>query len=380
MDLAKRVSLITPSKSIEFSTKVTLLKSQGKNIIELNVGEPDFKTPLPILEATQKALMENKTRYSAVDGIPELREKIAEKYNFHSKQKISKDHVFVGNGSKHILYNIFQTLCDKDEEVIIPSPYWVTFPESVKLAGGRPVFVDTINHQLNHTKIEKAITKKTKAIIVNSPNNPTGAVYPKEELFKLTSLAKKYNLFIVSDEAYEQLTYDGIKHTNIASINEEAFKRTLTVQSFSKSYSMTGFRVGYLIGPLKIIKALKNLQGHLSGNPCTFAQYGAISALEMKKEELQENLFKLQKRRDLAYSLFSQIFECQRPQGGLFLFLRIKKGSFSSCEEMAEYILNHAGVALLPGKAFGMKDYLRLSFTAPEEKIKEAFKKIKEIL
>ena len=377
MNLSKRVNSITPSKSIEFSSKVTLLKSQGKNILELNVGETDFKTPLPILEATQKALMENKTRYSPVDGIPELREKIAESY-FH--QSISKDHVFVGSGSKHILYNIFQVICDIGDEVIIPRPYWVTFPETVKLAGGRPIFVDTINHQLDLTKIENAITKKTKAIIINSPNNPTGAVYPKETLSELVHLAKKYDLFIISDEAYEQITFDGIKHTSVSTLNEEAFKRTLTVQTFSKAYSMTGFRIGYLIAPLEIVKAIKKLQGHLSGNPCTFAQYGPIAALEMKKEELQENLLKLQRRRDLAYSLFSQIFECQKPQGGLFLFLQIKKGSFSSCEEMAEYILNNAGVALLPGKAFGVKNYLRLSFATSEETIEEAFKRIKEIL
>ncbi|MDC0255227.1 pyridoxal phosphate-dependent aminotransferase [Bacteriovoracales bacterium] len=379
MNLSKRVNSITPSKSIEFSSKVTLLKSQGKKILELNVGETDFKTPLPILEATQKALMENKTRYSPVDGIPELRDKIAENYNKFN-QNISKDHVFIGSGSKHILYNIFQVICDDDDEVIIPSPYWVTFPETVKLAGGKPIFVDTIRHQLDLTKIEKAITKKTKAILINSPNNPTGAVYPKEDLSELVHLAKKYDLFIISDEAYEKITYDSIEHSSISTLSEEAFKRTLTVQTFSKAYSMTGFRIGYLIAPLEIVNAIKKLQGHLSGNPCTFAQYGPIAALEMKKEELQENLLKLQRRRDLAYSLFSQIFDCQKPQGGLFLFLRIKKGSFSSCEEMAEYILNNAGVALLPGKAFGVKNYLRLSFATSEETIKEAFKKIKEIL
>jgi aspartate aminotransferase len=384
MDFTHRIKNISPSKSVQLSSLVSDLKDQGENIISLNVGEADFETPWPIIQGTHKALSENKTRYGLVQGIVELRKKIADHFNKLHKIKVTKDHVLLGNGSKHILYSIFQTICNIGDEIIIPRPYWVTFPESVKLAGGRPIFVDTVNHQLHIENIEKAITSKTKAILINSPNNPTGAIYSKKTLLELVALAKKNNLYIISDEAYERFSYDGLRPCNISSLSEDAFQRTITVQSFSKTYFMTGFRIGYLIGPIKLAQAVQKFQGHVTGNNCTFAQYGALAALEMDHKILDESLLILEKRRNLAYSLFSQLFDCLKPQGAFYLFPHIKKyidkGYFKSCEEMAEYILKKAKVAVLPGRPFGMENHLRISFAVSEQNIKEAFLRIKELL
>ncbi|MCO4793927.1 MAG: pyridoxal phosphate-dependent aminotransferase [Bacteriovoracaceae bacterium] len=384
MKLANRIQEIEESKSVGLAAIVARLRSEGREIISLNVGEPDFPTPDSIITATKKALDENKTRYSLVQGIMELREGIAKKVSRDSNYPVSYENIILGNGSKHILYNIFQTIINPEDEVIIPSPYWVTFPESVKLAGGVPVFVPTTDLQLNIEAIEKAITKKTKAIIINTPNNPTGAVYPKEDLQKVADLAVKHDFYIIADEAYELLTFDDIPHVAMGSLNEEVFNRTLTVQSFSKSYCMTGFRIGYLVGPAKIVEGMNKLQSHLSGNNCTFAQYGALEALQMDQNSLKEMIRELQKRRDLAYKLCKEIFpNTIKPEGAFYLYPNVQDllgDKFKTDEDLAKHILMEAGVAILPGSYFGTDGYLRFSFAGSEENIKKAFKQIKDVL
>jgi aspartate aminotransferase len=385
MENSNRVSNIEQSKSIALSAKIEQLKSKGEKIIGLNVGEPDFPTPKPIIDATIKALNENKTRYSLVQGINELRTNISKYLNEKYSIDSTKEHILLGNGSKHILYLIFQTLLNDGDEVIIPSPFWVTFPESVKLAGGVPVIVDSkMNHQLDLDEIEKAITKKTKAILVNTPNNPSGAVYTKEDLNKVVELATKYDLKIVSDEAYEILTYNETTHINISSLSKEAFERTLTVQSFSKSFCMTGFRIGYLCASESFIKDVNKLQGHLSGNNCTFAQYGALAALEMNYSVVKKMTEELQVRRDLAYDLFNELFPHEKPQGAFYLFPNVEKNieklGLKSCEEFALYLLEKAKVAILPGSSFGKPGHIRIAFASSQEEIKQAYEQIKEVL
>ncbi len=385
MENSKRVNCIEASKSISLSAKIAELKELGEDIIGLNVGEPDFATPAPIIEATIKALRENKTRYSLVQGLDQLRDGIAHYLNKKYDLNANKDHILLGNGSKHILYLIFQTLLNDGDEVIIPSPYWVTFPESVKLAGGVPNFVDTKdNFQLDIQNIEDAINDKTKAILINTPNNPTGAVYNAEDLQKVVDLATKYDLKIVSDEAYEILTYNKVKHINISSLSEEAFKRTLTVQSFSKSFCMTGFRIGYLCAEKSFIDDVNKLQGHLSGNNCTFAQYGALEALRLDAGLLRILTKELESRMKLAHELFSEFFPIEKPDGAFYLFPNatemIKKLNLKNSEELSLYILEKSKVAILPGIAFGKENYLRISFAQSREEIIEAHKRMKEVL
>jgi aspartate aminotransferase len=384
MKNSNRVINIEGSKSIALSAKIEQLKANGEKIIGLNVGEPDFQTPRPIIDATIAALNENKTRYSLVQGINELRTNISTYLNTKYKIESNKNHILLGNGSKHILYLIFQTLLNEGDEVLIPIPFWVTFPESVKLAGGVPVSVKSkSNHQLDLEEIENSITPKTKAILINTPNNPTGAVYNKEDLLKVVELAKKYDLKIVSDEAYEILTYN-TEHINISSLSKDAFDRTLTVQSFSKSFCMTGFRIGYLCAHEDFIKDVNKLQGHLSGNNCTFAQYGALAALDMDPKIVKDMTKELEVRRDLAYNLFNEIFPLEKPDGAFYLFpnveSHIKKLGLKDCEEFALYILDKAKVAILPGSAFGAPGHIRIAFASSQEEIKEAFKRIKDII
>ncbi|CBW27471.1 aspartate aminotransferase [Halobacteriovorax marinus SJ] len=385
MENSNRVKSIEPSKSISLSAKIAELKEQGEDIIGLNVGEPDFATPAPIIEATIKALKENKTRYSLVQGLDQLRDGIAYYLNKKYNLNANKDHILLGNGSKHILYLIFQTLLNDGDEVIIPSPYWVTFPESVKLAGGVPKFVETLdNFQLDLNAIESAITDKTKVILINTPNNPTGAVYNEESLNKVVELAVKYDLKIVSDEAYEILTYNKVKHVNISSLSEEAFNRTLTVQSFSKSFCMTGFRIGYLCAEKSFIDDVNKLQGHLSGNNCTFAQYGALEALRLDAGLIRILTKELESRMKLAHQLFSEFFPIEKPDGAFYLFPNvtetIEKLGLKNSEELSLYILEKAKVAILPGIAFGKENHLRISFAQSREEIIEAHKRMKEVL
>jgi aspartate aminotransferase len=381
--ISQRVDSITPSGSVMLAQKVIELRNQGRDIISLSVGEPDFKTPQEILNATKKALDKGETRYSLVHGIPQLREAITKKLWDENQLNVNPEQIVLSHGSKQTLYNIFQTILNPDDEVIIPVPYWVTFPESVKLAGGRPIFVDCPNLQLDPELIEKAITSKTKAIIVNSPNNPSGAVFSPESLKKLSEIVVKNNLILISDEAYERFTYEDLPHLSPASISEEVFQRTLTVHSFSKTYCMTGFRLGYVAGPDWLIKPMIKLQSHLTGNNAPFAQFGALEALQMDPGFFQDMKKIFDQRRKMSFEQYKNIFELEMPQGAFYLFGKMTDDlikRFGDDEKLAHHILEKAGVALLPGNFFGKPLYLRLSFAASEQDLKEAARRIKEVL
>lgn len=382
--LSNRIKKIAPSGSISIAQKITELREQGEKIIGLNIGEPDFQTPQVIIDATYNAMKAGKTKYSLVSGEKTFREEIAKYFFDRTKYKISVDNILVGNGSKQIIYNAFQAILNDGDQVIIPIPYWVTIPESVSLAGGESILVDSRDDfHLDLDAIKNAITPKTKAIYINTPNNPTGVVYTREELSELGEIARLNDLWIVSDEAYECLTYD-MDFCAINTLSEDLFNRTICIQSFSKTFCMTGFRLGYMIANKAFIKGVDTFQGHLCGNVPPFTQLGAKAALELHQSVTKPLIDEMIVRRDLSYNLFSQIFPCHKPQGAFYLFLNIKKfidsGLVKNSAEMVEYLIVNAKVALVPGSAFGQEGYIRLAYTSSVDDLKKAFDQIKGAL
>ena len=376
MNLSDKIQAIAGSKTVAFTTLIQQLRQEGRKIIDLAVGEPHFDTPVPVIDATKNALDARKTRYGPVNGISELRTQLAAQFSGYDI-----DNILITNGSKQALFMIFQVICDPADEVIVPTPYWVSFIEQVKLAGGRPVPVATKDHQLNLEAIERAVTPRTKAILINSPNNPSGAVYPMADLQKIARLADDHNLLIVADEAYNAFVYDGNLHASMFDI-ESARKRVIVTRSFSKSYNMTGFRIGHIAAPGEIIAALSKIQSHLSGNVCTFAQYGALAALSLEGQLLLDRRAELQQKRDMAYQTVSSLFDCIKPQGAFYLFPDVSavlKNNETS-QALAERILKQAGVAVVAGEAFGMAKHLRISFAVSEENLKKGLEQIAEVL
>jgi aspartate aminotransferase len=376
MKLSDKIESVEGSKTVAFTALIQQLRQDGKKIIDLAVGEPEFDTPAPIIESTKKALDAQKTRYGPVNGLSELRTRLAAQFRGYDIENI-----LITNGSKQALFMIFQVICNPADEIIIPMPFWVSFIEQVKLAGGKPVPVATKNHQLDCEAIEAAVTPRTKAILINSPNNPSGALYPRADLEKFARLAADHNLFIVADEAYEAFVYDGCKHASPFDI-EAVRNRTIVTRSFSKSCSMTGFRIGYVAAATPIIDALSKIQSHLSGNVCTFAQYGALAGLSLDDQLLSARCSELQQKRDMAYQYVSKLFPCIKPQGALYIFPDVSAAlkDNQTSEILAARLLKQAGVAVVPGEAFGMATHLRVSFAVSEENLKNGLERIAEVL
>ena len=372
-----RLGAVSESKTTRIFALAQELRRQGREIISLAVGEPDFATPAPVIAATRKALAEGCTRYGPVPGEPELRERLAQGF-----KGFNAEHIILTNGAKQALYSIFQTVCDAGAEVIIPKPCWVSFTEQVKLAGATPVLVETdADFQIDPGKIRQAVTPRTRAILLNSPNNPTGAVYARERLTETARIAAECGLWLISDEAYHAYTFDSRPFTAVADV-ADAPQQVITVRSFSKHYNMTGFRIGYVAAAPSLIRELTRLQSHTTGNVCTFAQRGALAALEMEQSVVTERRDALQRRRDLALRLTRELFPCAEGQGAFYLFpdvrQRLRKGETS--EALAARLLNDSGVALVPGEAFHGPGHLRISFGIAEEQLQLAFDKIKEAL
>jgi aspartate aminotransferase len=384
MRFSSRALSLAESETLRLSNTVARLRGEGQDIIGLLEGEPDLPVPEAVIRATEAALRAGKTKYSSSAGLSELKTAIARKLRADNGVSAAPDGILVTNGAKQAIYEILQALCDPGDEVLIPAPCWVTFPESVKLAGARAVLVPAgADHQLSIEALDKAVTARTKAIILNTPNNPTGAVYPEAALRAVVALAVKRDLVIISDEAYEGLVYDGAKHVSVASLGDEAAKRTVTVQTCSKSFAMTGYRVGYAAGPVELIKNAARIHGHVTGNVCTFAQYGAIAALGLGGEHRGSWRAAHEKRRDIAWELASTLFEGVRPQGGLFIFADAKKhigARFKDSAALAAHLLEKGKVAVVPGSAFGREGFLRLSFSAPEEALREGFARMGNVL
>lgn len=376
MRLADRISEAAASGTVQFTSLIHQLRKEGRQIINFAVGEPFFETPAAVVEATRKALEEGRTRYGDVKGLSALCRAVAAQY-----PGCSDSRVVICNGSKQALYNTFQVMLNPGEEVIVPRPYWVSFVEQIKLAGGRPVPVDTRNFQLDLDRIEAAVNERTRAILVNSPNNPTGAVYPADALQEVARIAAANDLFIVSDEAYDHFVYDGGRHAGFYGI-EEAHDRLVLSGSFSKRFSMTGFRVGYVLGPEAFIRAITKLQGHATGNVCTFAQYGALAAMNISEDFLESRRREMESKRDMAFALAEEKFDCIKPQGAFYLFPDVSSHlkALENTQQFAARLLRDAGVAVVPGTAFGLEGHVRISYAVPEESLLEGFKRIVEAL
>jgi aspartate aminotransferase len=366
MELNERVSAIAPSLTLAIDAKAKALMAAGEKVCGFGAGEPDFDTPEHVKEAAAKALREGKTKYAPNDGIMELRVAIADKLASENKLSYKVDQILVSNGAKHSLFNIFMALCREGDEIIIPAPFWLSYPEMVRVAGGKPVFVQGSEaHGLKVTasQVEAAITKRTKAIVLNSPSNPTGMVYAREELRALAEVAVKHNLSIISDEIYERMVYDGVEAVSIGSLSPEIFKRTITVNGFSKPYAMTGWRLGYFAGPIELVKAASALQSHSTSAPNTFAQYGAVAALRGPQDCVAKMVVAFDERRQYLYKRLTALkgITCVKPAGAFYVFPNISAFGLSSVE-FSQKLLEQEKMAVVPGLPFGADEHIRLSY------------------
>ncbi len=380
MKLAKRVEQVTPSLTLAIDAKAKALKADGVDICSFSAGEPDFATPAHIVEAAKQALDAGKTRYGAAAGEPRLREAIAQKLQNDNGLCYGAENVIVTNGGKHSLFNLMLALIDAGDEVIIPAPYWVSYPEMVKLAGGAPVIVPTdekSQFKITPTQLQQSITPKTKLFIINSPSNPTGMVYTPAELAALAEVIVSNDLLVVSDEIYEKLVYDGTQHVSIGTCSPEIYERTLVSSGFAKAYSMTGWRVGWLAGPVEIIRAATRIQGHSTSNVCTFAQWGAIAALESSQACVETMRVAFAERRQAMFDRINAIpgLSCAKPEGAFYLFPSIAKTGMTSLE-FCDALLEEQQVALIPGIAFGADDHIRLSYATDMDTIHRGMERL----
>jgi len=378
--ISKRAERIKPSVTLAVTAKAKALKKQGVDIVNFAAGELDFDTPENIKQAGKKAIDEGKTRYTPVPGMPELREAVAAKFKRENNIEYSPDEVLISCGGKHSLANIFLAILNKDDEVIVPKPYWVSYPSQVELADGKAIYCECDEMQLNAEMISEKISEKTKAIILNSPSNPSGAVIDEEELKKIADLAVKNNIYVISDEVYEHMVYEG-KHTSIASLGEEIKKLTFVVNSVSKTYSMTGWRIGYCAGPIDVIKKMSAIQGNMTSNPCSIAQHAALEALNGDQSFVVNMKKELVKRRDYMFGRLSTMekLSCEKPQGAFYLFFDISKTGLNSLE-FCEKLLDEAQIAGVPGIAFGVDNCVRFSYACSIDEIKKGMDKLEQFL
>ena len=389
--ISEVVKNIAPSATIEIATKAKQMKREGINVISFATGEPDFGTPEHIKKVAVKALDDEFTKYTEVAGIPELRQAIVDKLQRDNNLEYELNQVTVANGAKQALYNAFRTLVNPGDEVVVPSPAYVSFVEQIKLCGGNAVLVPTKEEngfRLTADEIRDRISSKTKAILINSPNNPTGAMYSEKDLLEIGNLAVEKNLWIITDEVYEKICYDNFKHVSIASLDKHFKERTITVNGVSKTYSMTGWRLGYAAGPTNIIKAMTNFQGHVTGNVNSITQKAAAYALTGKQDDIGVMVSEYAKRRDIVVKMLKDIegVKCSAPDGAFYVFFNIekllgRKGGgkvINSDLEFASYILDEAHIALVPGTAFSYPGYQRISFALETELLIEGLSRMKK--
>lgn len=377
--IAQRVKNITPSATLAIDAKAKLMKKEGKDVLNFGAGEPDFNTPENIKEAAKRAIDNNITRYSPVGGILELREAIAKKFRDYNKISYDKDEVMISAGGKHALYNIAVSMLNDGDEAILPVPYWVSFEEMIKLAGAKPVLCDTDkNFKLTAKNIEEKITNKTRMLILNSPSNPSGAIVEKREIEKIAKLVVEHNIYVVSDEVYEYFVYDDKERISIASLDSDIKNLTITANSFSKAYAMTGWRVGYCGANKEIIKALESFQSHSSGNVSNISQMAALEALTGPQDSVKEMIRAFDERRKFMHKRLNEIgLKCNKPEGAFYAFPDIGKTGMISIE-FASKLLDEALVAVVPGEAFGLKGYIRLSYAASMNDIGQGMDRIEK--
>ncbi|MFD4706585.1 pyridoxal phosphate-dependent aminotransferase [Gottfriedia sp. NPDC058432] len=389
MKLAKRVSALTPSTTLAITAKAKEMKDQGIDVIGLGAGEPDFNTPIEIIEAAYSAMLNGQTKYTPSNGLPALRKTICDKLLKDQGLTYSPGEVVVTNGAKHALYTLFQAILDPGHEVIIPTPYWVSYPEQVILAEGVPVFIEGYEHQqfkVTPEQIEAAITENTKAIIINSPSNPTGMIYDEQELKAIGEICLKHDILIVSDEIYEKLVYDGAKHVSIASLSPELKEQTIIINGVSKSHSMTGWRIGYAVGNKEIINAMTNLASHSTSNPTTMAQIATIKAYELGDGPIEEMRVAFEDRLNKTYERLISIpgFSCVKPNGAFYLFPNVteaaKMAGYQNVDKFSTELLEKANVAVIPGSGFGSPDNIRLSYATSQVQLDKALERIEQFM
>jgi aspartate aminotransferase len=382
METATRLKLLTPSLTLAVDSKAKAMKAEGIEVFGFGAGEPDMDTPEHIKAAAITALQQGRTKYTPSAGIPELRQAISQKFLKDNGLDYKSSQVIVSNGAKQSCFNAIAAVVNEGDEVIIPAPYWLSYPEMVRLVGGQPVIVETReenNWKLTAEDFENAMTPRTKMIIINSPGNPTGSVYTRDELRALAEVAAEEDIFILSDEIYEKLTYDGAEHISIASISPEAYDLTITVNGFSKAYAMTGWRLGYLAAPEPIARAIDSMQSHMTSNACSFAQYGGLAALTGDQQCVVDMREEFDIRRQYMFERLTQIpgITAVRPQGAFYVLANIGGLGIKS-QNFADRLLSKANVAIVPGIAFGDDRTVRLSYATSLDIIKSGVDRIEE--
>ncbi|PRR83098.1 pyridoxal phosphate-dependent aminotransferase [Clostridium luticellarii] len=389
MILSKKAEKIQPSITLEITAKAKKMKSQGIDVIGFGAGEPDFNTPENIQKAAVAAMKEGYTKYTPASGILELKEAVVKKFKVDNGLEYSTDQIIISTGAKQCLCNAFQAVLNPGDQVIIAVPYWVSYPELVRLSGGVPVFVDTKEeNDFKYTveDLQKAYTDKTKVIIINSPNNPTGSIYSEEELKQIADFAREKDISILSDEIYEKLIYGNRRHVSIAGISQDAYSRTIVINGVSKTYAMTGWRIGYCAADKDIIKLMSNVQSHTTGNPNSIAQYAALAALNGENSQIENMMDEFKKRREYMIEKIDSIegLSCLKPEGAFYVMLNISKTfgktidghSIGNSLEFSSLLLEKEKVAVVPGLGFGIDGYVRLSYATSMENIKRGLDRI----
>lgn len=393
MELSKKGKGISSSVTLAITAKAKTLKDQGVDVVSFGAGEPDFNTPENIQEAGIKAIKKGLTRYTPASGILELKEAICNKLMRDNNIEYKPSQIVISNGAKQGLYNALMAICNHGDEVIVPIPYWVSYPELVKLVDGVPVYIETKeedNFKYTRASLKNAITDKTKAIILNSPNNPTGTVYTKEELEMIAEIAIEHDLIIISDEIYEKLIYDETKHISIASLNENIKKRTVVINGVSKAYAMTGWRIGYTASEEEIAKIMSNIQSHATSNPNSIAQYASVEALNGPQETIEFMRKEFEKRRNYMVEKINSIsnISCSKPNGAFYVMVNISKligktirgFEIKNSVDLCAALLEVEKVAAIPGAGFGSDNYIRLSYATSLENIVEGLNRIENFL
>ncbi|MDY4720342.1 pyridoxal phosphate-dependent aminotransferase [Clostridium paraputrificum] len=393
MNYSKKAMNITPSITLAITAKAKELKGAGVDVVSFGAGEPDFNTPKNIMEAAIKSMEEGKTKYTPTSGIIELREAICKKLKEDNNLHYNSNQIIVSTGAKQCLADAFMAILNPGDEVIVPIPYWVSYPELIKLADGMPVFVEgkeENDYKYTLESLNKVVNNNTKAIIINSPNNPTGTVYSIEELKEIAEFAKKHDLIIISDEIYEKLIYDGKKHVSVASLSEDAYNRTIVINGFSKSYAMTGWRLGYAAGNAEVIKLMTSVQSHVTSNANSIAQYAGVEALNGPKDEIEKMVGKFEERRNLMIDRIKNItgLSVIRPEGAFYVMINledylgksINENVINNSVDFSRELLEHEKVAVIPGSAFGLDKYIRLSYATSEELILKGLDRIESFL
>ena len=382
MEISERAAQLTPSLTLSIDSKAKAMKAEGLDVCGFGAGEPDFDTPDHIKDAAVAALQGGFTKYTPSAGLPELRQAIADKLQADNGLSYKANQIVVSSGAKHSCYNAILATCQEGDEVIIPAPYWVSYPEMVRLAGAEPVILPTTERngwKMRAEDFENAMTPRTKMLILNSPNNPSGAVYTREELEAIVAVAAEEEIYILSDEIYEKLVYDETQHVSVASISKEAYDLTITINGFSKAYAMTGWRLGYLAASDAIAKAADSIQSHSTSHPVSFAQRAAIAALRGDQQPLADMRDEFNLRREYMYDRIVKIpnITAVKPQGAFYILVNISQLGLSS-QNFADRLLSKANVAVIPGAAFGDDRTVRLSYATSLDIIKKGMDRFQD--